>query len=169
MISLNNTLEAIGNELTALKSSKVMTAKLNAGKTSRANYIPCSLKTNELGITYRSGLFVLPAGRYRITANIASYTANEGRNWVALEQKTPISKSLIGGIGYGEYATINLSIIVDFAQESEIGLWAYNDVDIDKYGTGPSIIQIEKMGGVKRCKFKAFKHFAKLIKMGGVA
>ena len=149
MISLNNTLEAIGNELTALKSSKIMTAKLNAGKTSKANYIPCSLETNELGITYRSGLFMLPAGRYRITANIASYTANEGRNWVALEQKTPISKSLIGGIGYGEYATINLNIIVDFTQESEIGLWAYNDVDIDKYGTGPSIIQIEKLGGGK--------------------
>ena len=90
---------------------------------------------------------MLPAGRYRITANIASYTANEGRNWVALEQKTPFSKSLIGGIGYGEYATINLNVIVDFAQESEIGLWAYNDVDIDKYGTGPSIIQIEKLGG----------------------
>lgn len=147
MISLTKTLKAIGNELTELKSSKIMTAKLNTGKTSKANYIPCSLETNELGITYRSGFFVLPAGRYRITANIASYTANEGRNWVTLEQKKPISKSLIGGIGYGEYATINLNIIVDFAHESEIGLWAYNDIDIDKYGTGPSIIQIEKLGG----------------------
>ena len=147
MISLNNTLKAIGNEFASLKSSKIMTAKINAGKTLKANYIPCSVEKNDLGITYRSGLFTLQPGRYRITANIVSYTATEGRNWVTLEQKKPISKSLIGGIGYGEYATINLSRIVDFAHESEIGLWAYNDVDIDKYGTGPSFIQIEKLGG----------------------
>lgn len=30
-------------------------------------------------------------------------------------------------------------------------------------------VVISYMGGVKRCKFKAFKRFAKLIKMGGVA
>jgi hypothetical protein len=169
MISLNNTLKVIGNDLAALKSCKIMTAKLNKGKYSKSNFIPCTIEKNELGITQKSGLFVLPAGRYRITANIASYTAHEGRTWVSLEQKSPNSKSLIGGIGYGEYATISFSIIADFVQESEIGLWTYNDVDIDKYGTGPSIIQIEKLGGVKPCKFKAFRRFAKLIKMGGVA
>lgn len=30
-------------------------------------------------------------------------------------------------------------------------------------------VVISYMGGVKRCNFKAFKYFAKLIKMGGVA
>lgn len=30
-------------------------------------------------------------------------------------------------------------------------------------------VVISYMGGVKLCKFKVFKHFAKLIKMGGVA
>lgn len=72
----------------------------------------------------------------------------------------PLSYPMLN-YGSGGYIEWGLATIVHSGSLELVSGAEWNDCKVK--------VVISYMGGVKRCKFKTFKHFAKLIKMGGVA
>lgn len=138
MISLNNTLEAIIDKFKSIDAADTGIRTKVISKTLNVKKGINSL--GNLGIEVGKIVSIDGAVQY------ANYTL-------------PLSYPMLN-YGSGGYIEWGLAAIVRSGNLELISGAEWNNCKIK--------VVISYMGGVKPCKFKAFKHFAKLIKMGGV-
>lgn len=139
MISLNNTLEAFIDKFKSIDAADTGIRTKVISKTLNVKKGINSL--GNLGIEVGKIVSIDGAVQY------ANYTL-------------PLSYPMLN-YGSGGYIEWGLAAIVRSGNLELISGAEWNDCKIK--------VVISYMGGVKPCKFKAFKRFAKLIKMGGVA
>lgn len=139
MISLNNTLEAIIDKFKSIDAADTGIRTKVISKTLNVKKGINSL--GNLGIEVGKIVSINGAVQY------ANYTL-------------PLSYPMLN-YGSGGYIEWGLAAIVRSGNLELISGAEWNNCKIK--------VVISYMGGVKPCKFKAFKRFAKLIKMGGVA
>ena len=139
MISLNNTLEAIIDKFKSIDAADTGIRTKVISKTLNVKKGINSL--GNLGIEVGKIVSIDGAVQY------ANYTL-------------PLSYPMLN-YGSGGYIEWGLAAIVRSGNLELISGAEWNNCKIK--------VVISYMGGVKPCKFKAFKRFAKLIKMGGVA
>ena len=139
MISLNNTLEAIMKKLKSVDAADTGIRTKVITKTLNVKKGINSL--GNLGIEVDKIVSIDGAVQY------ANYTL-------------PLSYPMLN-YGSGGYIEWGLATIVRSGNLELVSGAEWNNCKVK--------VVISYMGGVKRCKFKAFKRFVKLIRMGGVA
>lgn len=139
MISLNNTLTAIMDKFKSIDAADTGIRTKVITKTINIKKGINSL--GSVGIDADKVMSISGAVQY------ANYTL-------------PLSYPMLN-YGSGGYIEWGLATIVRSGNLELISGAEWNNCKIK--------VVISYMGGVKLCKFKAFKRFAKLIKMGGVA
>lgn len=139
MISLNNTLEAIMKKLKSIDAADTGIRTKVITKTLNVKKGINSL--GNLGIEMGKIVSIDGAVQY------ANYTL-------------PLSYPMLN-YGSGGYIEWGLAAIIRSGNLELISGAEWNNCKIK--------VVISYMGGVKPCKFKAFRRFIKLIKMGGVA
>lgn len=126
-------------------NGKIATLKFKAGNYGEGGYLDVGIINDDIGVTCKYGRITLPPGLYRVNASISASTSSAGRLWITLEKKSPTEERLAGGINYGAYATVNINHVIELENETQISFYSWNNTTVDGAGTGPSIVQIEKI------------------------
>lgn len=139
MISLNNTLAAITEKFKSIDEADT------------------GIRTKVITKTLNVKKGINPLGNLGIDADkvVSISGAVQYANYIL-----PLSYPMLN-YGSGGYIEWGLAALVRSGNLELISGAEWNNCKVK--------VVISYMGGVKRCKFKAFSRFVKLIKMGGVA